>query len=216
LGQRPLSRGRHLPWPGRFRIQRSGSPVRFCGLGFAYRGPPSNAPDHGEWGLASRWSPQWLDGTLGFYYRNFADKLPQTFITKVGANSASRYNLIYADNIDLWGVSLAKNIGGISLGAEASYRHNTPLNSQVLGIAPGLPAEGDTKGPRGDTYHALANALGVVPQNPLFDTASWSAELTWASWQRSTAARTCSSRKATRRARARTLAMAARRRTTRA
>ena len=155
-----------------------------AGLGFAYRGPPSNAPESGDWGLASRWSPQWLDGTLGFYYRNFSDKLPQTFITKVGPNSASRYNLIYADNIDLWGVSLAKNIGGISLGAEASYRHNTPLNSQVLGIAPGLPAEGDTKGPRGDTYHALVNALGVVPQNPLFDTASWSAELTWATWSK--------------------------------
>jgi len=157
-----------------------------AGLGFAYRGPPSNAPDNGDWGLASRWSPQWLDGTLGFYYRNFSDKLPQTFITKVGPNSASRYNLIYADNIDLFGVSLAKNIGGISLGAEASYRHNTPLNSQVLGIAPGLPAEGDTKGPRGDTYHALVNALGVIPQNPLFDTASWSAELTWASWAKVT------------------------------
>ena len=155
-----------------------------AGLGFAYRAPPSNAPDQGEWGLASRWSPTWLDGTLGFYYRNFADKLPQTFITKVGANSASRYNLIYADNISLYGVSLAKNIGGISLGAEVSYRHNTPLNSQVLGIAPGLPAEGDTKGPRGDTYHALVNALGVVPQNPLFDTASWSAELTFADWSK--------------------------------
>jgi len=155
-----------------------------AGLGFAQHGPPSNAPEQGDWGLASRWSPQWLDGTLGFYYRNFSDKLPQTFITKVGPNSTSQYNLIYADNIELWGVSLAKNIGGISLGAEASYRHNTPLNSQVLGIAPGLPAEGDTKGPRGDTYHALVNALGVVPQNPLFDTASWSAELTWAEWSK--------------------------------
>jgi len=155
-------------------------------LGFAQHGPPSNAPEQGDWGLASRWSPQWLDGTLGFYYRNFSDKLPQTFITKVAPGSASQYNLIYADNIELWGVSLAKNIGGISLGAEASYRHNTPLNSQVLGIAPGLPAEGDTKGPRGDTYHALVNALGVIPQNPLFDTASWSAELTWAEWAKVT------------------------------
>jgi hypothetical protein len=28
----------------------------------------------------------------------------------------------------------------------------------------------------------LVNALGVIPQNPLFDTASWSAELTYATW----------------------------------
>ena len=64
----------------------------------------------------------------------------------------------------MYGMSLAKNIGGISVGAELSYRHNTPLNSTVLGIAPGLPAQGDTKGPRGDTYHGLVNAVGVIPK----------------------------------------------------
>ena len=45
------------------------------------------------------------------------------------------YNLIYKDDVDLWGISLAKNIGGVSVGAELSYRDNTPLNSQVLGNA---------------------------------------------------------------------------------
>jgi hypothetical protein len=29
------------------------------------------------------------------------------------------------------------------VGAEVSYRHNTPLTSQVLGIAPGLPERGE-------------------------------------------------------------------------
>ena len=153
-----------------------------AGLGFALRDPASEPSEHGEWGLNSRWSPEWLDGTLGFYYRNFADKLPQTFITKVAPASGSRYNLIYTDDIDLWGVSLAKNIGPVSLGAEFSYRHNTPLNSQVLGIAPGLPEEGETKGPRGDTLHALVNALGVISDTPLFDSAAWSTELTWSKW----------------------------------
>ena len=88
-------------------------------LGFAPARRAVQAPSStASGGLAARWSPEWLDGTLGFYYRNFSDKLPQTFITQVGPNS-SRYNLIYADNIDLCGVSLAKNIGGISFGAEA-------------------------------------------------------------------------------------------------
>jgi hypothetical protein len=147
-------------------------------LGFASRGDPSEPEQRGDWGLAARWSPEWLDGTLGFYYRNFSDKLPQTFITQVGAG-VTRYNLIYADNIDLLGISLAKSIGGISLGAELSYRKNTPLNSQVLGIAPGLPAPGETKGPRGDTAHGLVNVLGVLPKTPVFDAAVWAAELTW-------------------------------------
>nr|WP_301334567.1 DUF1302 domain-containing protein [Variovorax dokdonensis] len=150
-------------------------------LGFAMRGDPSEPKQHGEGGLAARWSPEWLDGTMGFYWRRFADKLPQTFLTNVG-RGVSRYNLIYADDIDVYGVSLAKNIAGISFGSELSYRHNTPLNSTVLGIAPGLPAQGDTKGPRGDTYHGLVNAVGVLPKTPLFDTATWAAELTWSQW----------------------------------
>ena len=35
----------------------------------------------GDWGLSARWSPQWLDGTLGFYGRNATDFLPQQYAT---------------------------------------------------------------------------------------------------------------------------------------
>ena len=50
----------------------------------------------------------------------------------------------------------------------------------MLGIAPGLPSDGETKGPRGDTLHALVNTLGVIPQTPVFDAATWAGELTCA------------------------------------
>ena len=148
-------------------------------LGYIRRGDAAEPKQAGDFGLAARWSPAWLDGTAGLYYRNFSDKLPQTFITQPVPGSA-RYNLIYADNINLYGISLAKNIAGISLGAELSYRQNTPLTSQILGVAPGLPAQGETKGPRGDTAHALVNLLGVIPQTPVFDAATWATELTFA------------------------------------
>ena len=154
-------------------------------LGFAQNGGQVKPPQSGGGGVATRWSPEWLDGTLGFYYRNFSDTLPQTFLTRVGPN-ISQYNTIYTDNIDLVGVSLAKNIGGISFGSELSYRHNTPLNSTVLGIAPGLPNPGDTKGPVGDTYHGLVNAVGVIPKTALFDSANWAAEVTAAGWSKVT------------------------------
>jgi hypothetical protein len=146
-------------------------------LGFASRGQAVQPSQHGEFGLSARWAPQWLDGTAGLYYRNFADKLPQVLLTKVGAASASQYNLIYADNIQLFGASIAKNIGGVSTSAEISYRKNTPLNAQVLGIAPGLPEQGDTKGPRGNTWHGLANVIGTIAKTPVFDAATWAAEL---------------------------------------
>jgi Protein of unknown function (DUF1302) len=150
-----------------------------AGLGFVRRGDPSEPKQRGDWGLAARWSPEVLDGTVGFYYRNYSDKLPQTFITNPVAGSA-RYNLIYADRIDMFGVSLAKSIAGVSVGAELSYRQNTPLNSQVLGVSPGLPESGETKGPRGDTAHGLVNMLGVLPKTAAFDAATWGAELVWA------------------------------------
>lgn len=153
-------------------------------LGFAYRNPAIQPKQHGELGASARWSPEWLDGTLGFYYRRFADKLPQTLITQVAPANGTRYNLVYADAIDMYGVSLAKNVGGVSVGAELSTRRNTPLNAQVLGIAPGAPARGDTKGPRGDTWHALVNALGTVSKTPVFDSATWAAELAWSNWSK--------------------------------
>lgn len=153
-------------------------------LGFATNGKPVEPRQRGEYGASLRWSPDALDGTLGFYYRRYADKLPQALLTQVGPG-VSRYNLIYADEVDLFGVSLAKNIGGISVGAEISYRRNTPLNAQVLGISPtGLPARGETTGPRGDTWHGLVNFLGVLPSTSVFDSATWAAELTWARWDK--------------------------------
>jgi hypothetical protein len=158
-------------------------PAAVGGPGFATRGPASEPRQSGEFGLSGRWSPAWLDGTMGVYYRNFADKLPQTFLTSVPA-ATRQYNLIYADNIELYGISLAKNIGGVSLGTEVSKRVNTPLNSQVLGVVPGLPSQGDTAGPRGDTWHALVNVLGTVPKTPVFDSATWAAELQYSSWDK--------------------------------
>lgn len=151
-------------------------------LGFGYRGPAAEPRQRGEFGLSAHWSPAWLDGSMGFYYRRFADKLPQTLITRAAPANGSQYNLVYADGIDMYGMSLAKNIGGVSVGSEFSYRRNTPLNSQVLGVAPGLPDQGETKGPRGDTMHALVNAIGAINRTPLFDQATYAAELAWSHW----------------------------------
>jgi Protein of unknown function (DUF1302) len=147
---------------------------------FVNRGQAFEPKQSGEWGASARWSPDWLDGTLGFYYRNFADKLPHLLRT-----AATTYNTVYADNIRLVGMSLSKNIGGVSLGAEVSHRNNTPLNSRVLlGPVGAAPAVGDTFGARGDTWHALVNALGVVPKTALFDSATWAAELAWSRWDK--------------------------------
>jgi hypothetical protein len=49
-----------------------------------------------------------------------------------------------------------------------------------------FPADGDVPGARGNTLHALVNLLGVVNKTAFFDSASWSAELTYSRWMRVT------------------------------
>jgi hypothetical protein len=43
--------------------------------------PSRFSSDIGDFGLSARWSPAWLDGTLGFYARNTTDILPQILLT---------------------------------------------------------------------------------------------------------------------------------------
>jgi hypothetical protein len=157
-----------------------------------------------DWGVAMRWSPGWLDGTIGLFYRDFSDRFPQLHVNldplMLGSNA--QYNLAYASGIDLYGISLSKQILGISVGAELSYRKNMPLVSDAvyvasdqtaaaLGLSPGsyataLPNSGDTWGARGDTFHGVLNVLGLVNQTPLFNTAQWTVELSWNRWDRVT------------------------------
>jgi len=144
---------------------------------FATQGTPITPKKSGDWGLAARWSPQWLDGTLGFYARRLSDNLPQ-LIVDLGS---LQYFTNYADGIDLYGVSLSKQIAGISFGMDLNYRRNMPLASQAVVVMSQaeLPGRGEILGARGNTAHAVFNALGVIKDTPVFDSASWIAELAW-------------------------------------
>jgi len=190
--------------------------------------PPANSGSLGDWGLAARWSPEWLDGTMGFYYRNATDVLPQALATPgvipLGATACSAlkgvplpggtlcfvnpnattladltkygklggYNAAYGTDIHMYGLTLSKEIAGVSVGAEVNYRQNMPLVSQPVQVLPAqfaklvpgsiattaVPTEG-TPGALGDTWHGLVNAVSILPKTPLFDTATISSELTW-------------------------------------
>ena len=118
--------------------------------------PPANSGSLGDWGLSARWSPDWLDGTMGAYYRNTTDVFPQAMATPgviaapaaactprggrplpggtlcfVNPNATTvadlqtygklgLYNGAYGDNIHIYGLTMAKNIAGVSVGAEVS------------------------------------------------------------------------------------------------
>ncbi|BAL24278.1 DUF1302 domain-containing protein [Azoarcus sp. KH32C] len=201
------------------------------------RGSSVEPKKQGDWGVSSRWSPQWLDGTVGLYYRRTADIQPQIHIqpavASLGAATCGalgftplaattcyinpsaatpaqlrkgiigQYRLVYPGDVDVFGVSLAKNVGGVSVGAEINYRQNMPLASDVVtvfapgrgsavlaaatpGAIVGLPGSGNTGGAVGDTWHGVFNLLGTMSRTPLFDSASWVTELQWNRWERVT------------------------------
>jgi hypothetical protein len=201
----------------------------------AWRGEDIEPEENsGNYGLALRWSPEWLDGTVGAYYRRTYDMLPQVMLTPGFASVPSpavcagiggqplaptsptpciinqqatnpadlrakgrfgEYNVAFGEDIDIFGLSLSKQVAGLSVGAELSYRQNMPLLSDPVLVVPAplvnptlgqiattaVPESG-TPGALGDTMHGLVNLVGVVGQTPLWDTASWATELTWMTW----------------------------------
>ncbi len=147
--------------------------------------------NRGDWGLAARWSPEWLDGTAGLYYREFSDRVPQQATLRPTAAPAipAQYFVMYGSNIKMLGFSLAKQVFGASVGLDLNYRRNMPLVSGGVNLVAGtnaLPAPGETLGARGDTWHGVLNAIGSIPGNALFDAATWNAELTWSRWSKVT------------------------------
>ena len=133
-----------------------------------FNGGAHRPSDVGDWGLKVSYSPEWLNGTLGFHYRNFSDKMPQVLA------DASGYHLDYKSNISLYGISFAKNILGVSVGSELSYRRNMPLTSQFLAPV----------GARGDTMHAVVNFLTLLPKTPVSDAGSAILEFAYGRWNR--------------------------------
>ncbi|MNB74086.1 hypothetical protein D3C76_124250 [compost metagenome] len=157
-------------------------------------------PDnHGDFGLMAKWSPQWLDGTLGFYYRNTSDILPNLVLqpTAVGpaqliSGNIGSYNQFYVDDIDIYGISLSKSIAGVSVGFDLNYRENMPLASVAATVSPaaaaaGLPGfigsfDGNNGVARGNTVHAVLNGLTTFADTPVWDSASLLVELGYSRW----------------------------------
>lgn len=204
-------------------------------LGTAQRVADSNPSRKGDKGISLRWSPDFLDGTIGLYARKTSDLLPQANVRLAGYPAAavggaacpalvpgaivtptgiclfnpatigttSRYQLEYANNIGLLGVSLSKSIAGISMGAEVSHRTDMPLYSTpallmpvgtnpailtglngalkglMIATAAGLPQSGEVSGARGSTYHGIFNMIGTTADTPLWNALTWSTELSW-------------------------------------
>lgn len=142
--------------------------------------------NRGDLGVSLRWNPEWLGGTAGFYYRKFDEKLPWGVTQLRGLPVApfalpTSIRLAFARDTELYGLSLSKNLSSLSVGAEVSYRKNTALNSTISVLpANGVePTYAESEGARGNTFHAVANAIYLLPETPLWRGGSLNAELNY-------------------------------------
>jgi hypothetical protein len=79
------------------------------------------------------------------------------------------YSAIYPENAKLAGLSYATSVAGASIGAEIVRRQNTALASSIT--------DGATVGARGNTWHALVNAIKIFGPAMSWDQAVLTAEL---------------------------------------
>jgi hypothetical protein len=134
-------------------------------------GPDAIPKNAGNWGLNAKWSPEWLNGTAGLTLRHFDDKVMA--VLSPGGTFSELHNA-YAKDVKIAGLSYATQIAGVSIGSEVVYRKNTALNT-AFGAA-GLA--------RGDSLHALVNALAYIGKTPLFDSSTVLAEITYSKLQK--------------------------------
>lgn len=124
----------------------------------------------GDLGLGLKWSPEWLDGTLGLYARRFDDK--NGWLAQPAGAGQTR--AVYARDIGLLGVALVKRIDWLLAGVELSYRFDDPLSSS--GSA---GAAGGYEGARGNTWHGVLNGIVSFSPSAVYDSAFLAAELAW-------------------------------------
>ena len=119
-------------------------------------------------------------------------------VPEVLGGTIGRYAAAYADDIKIYGLSLSKNLWGVSIGADLNYRENMPLLSDTVSVLPASfaplaavlppgslfapPAEGESGGARGTPGTACSTASPPSPTSPVWDSANLIVELIWNHW----------------------------------
>ena len=141
--------------------------------------------------------------TIAFLKANFGEA-PDLVSAELGQVSIGQSKWLYKEDIDLYGISFAKERWGISFGLDLTHRRNTPLrqnqaialqqfNNYPAPLAPQLEAvfgpeydfdaaDGSSydRNPTGNTFHAVFNGLGFLSENAIWGGGSYAFEVTLA------------------------------------
>jgi Protein of unknown function (DUF1302) len=123
---------------------------------------------YGDWGIKLQFNPDFLQGqTVGVYYREFTETIGWLTID----SDFTGYRFVYPEDTSLVGLSFDGSVGPVSIGAEVGYHMDVALKTPSFSVT--------DEGARGDTWHAVLNAIYLLPNTPLWDTGSVVAELSY-------------------------------------
>lgn len=145
-------------------------------FGLGQHGPELKPKDiNDNFGLKLAWAPSELRGAVSAYYRQFDETQPWMPMLRYDPSTfaAQDYHLSYARKVKLIGLSVEKQLGAYSIGAELSHRRGTALSSSPFNPTDPLGQEGA----RGNVTNFLVNTVGGLTRTPLWDTGIFLAEL---------------------------------------
>ena len=164
-----------------------------------YGKPIMPSENGGSYGIAARYSPEWLDGSMGFYYRKFDELNPwqSLQLTSFLPTVMPTIRLSYARDTELFGFSATHNmdlpvIGLFNGAVEFVYKKNAAFASSTFsegtqnGPVPTLfanagvmPTYAQVEGARGNTYHLILNGTKLLNQSFWYETGTLTAEVAY-------------------------------------
>jgi hypothetical protein len=153
----------------------------FLGNGrYLTRGHDLHPPSLGQFGAAVQVTD--ADLSYGFYALRYDAKSPQVYLRpdpSIPTGRAGSYDLVYPQDIEIYGASISSYIGDSNVAGEISGRRNMPLMAGPLIVTPGMPADGRDHPlyPVGDTLHAQVSTITLMSPGSLWDGAALTVEI---------------------------------------
>lgn len=135
--------------------------------------------DSGQFGLQLKY--KYDDTEIGLYATNHHDKFPQFYFhaNPIGGSTPSTMSLVYAEDIETYGLSVSTLVGETNVAAEFSYRDNTPFMAVGnVNIDPNRLGDGGDNAlyPVGSSFHLNISAIRLFNANLLWDGATFLGE----------------------------------------
>jgi hypothetical protein len=116
---------------------------QLAGGAFMTRAYDDEPSDSGQWGIAARYFiDSWNSTELGLYYINYHSRTPifsgvnaTSFAPVTNQPENPHYFFEFPEDIEVYGVSVATNVGMWAISGEISYRPNFPLQINTVEIS---------------------------------------------------------------------------------